>query len=73
MIHRFQDFGSGVLRQANTEELPPFVRVEKVSVRPSNMFRRRGAGSTATDHLVTHEFSVVLTERTTQRLKTRIG
>src|SRR4029079_7866524 len=63
---------SDVARQTNAAELPALVGMEEVPVAGARMPRRRGERSAAQHHLVDHELSVVLADRTCDRPIPRI-
>src|SRR5258708_15573497 len=61
-----------VISQPYAGELPPGFRREKVAIRCANVRLRSNARTSAQHHLVAHKFSVVLAQRSSHRLVSRI-
>src|SRR5687768_11337972 len=65
--------GTDLSSQPYTRKLPPQVRVEKVAVCRAAVAFGCCDGRAAQDHLVDHEFAVVLADRTCGFVEARVG
>src|SRR5947199_8859752 len=64
---------TSIIRQTQPGELPARRRVEEIPVARARMARGRRMRAAAQDHLVDHEFAVVLAERAFGRAVAGIG
>ena len=61
-----------VARESDSGELPAFFRLKEITIGTADVSARGGAGTTAQDVLVAHEFAVVLAKRAGSGAITRV-